>query len=132
MDKSGFLVAFFVLGYLAFEIYGVHSSRHLMQPGYIYDKYTAAQHAVERCGLPEGANQAQFANNIAVMRRKARAELAQADPAAAAGAIDAELERRAAAKRAEVDALIEEQGCKGKALWTLAKNYEQNARLRLQ
>lgn len=132
MDRTGLVVTLFVLGYLGFEVYGVHSSRHLMEPGYILARYTAAQRAVQRCGATGTPDRAQFEHNLAVMRRKAAAALAEASPAVDGAAAQARVDQRAAQRAAEVDALIDAEGCDSKAVWTLAKTYQQSARLRLR
>jgi len=132
MDRSTFLVAAFVIGYIAFEAYGVHTQRHLMEPGYIHAQYAAAEHAMRRCGDADAGNRAQFAHNLAVMERRAIGELLETEAFSDRRAAAAEVTRRADERRAEVDALADGAGCDARELWTLMKTYEQRARLKLQ
>lgn len=132
MDRSGLLMVMIVLGYLGFEVYGVHSSRHLMEPQYIFEKYLAAQYAAQRCAPQARADHDQFAHNLAVMRRKALSALAEESPQLDEEALSDRLQRSAAAKLADVKALIDEQGCDAKATRIQVLTYEQSSRLRLQ
>lgn len=132
MDKSTFLVVVFVIGYIAFEAYGVHTQRHLMEPGYIHAQYAAADQAMARCGEAGSGAREQFAHNLAVMERRAIGELLESGDYADEEAAAAEVAARAAERRREVDALADSAGCDDKQLWTLVKTYEQRARLNLQ
>ncbi|HBO12658.1 MAG TPA: hypothetical protein DD491_07730 [Halieaceae bacterium] len=132
MDRGGILVGLFVIGYIAFEAYGVHTQRHLMEPGYIHAQYAAAEQAMLRCGEAGPGTRKQFDHNLAVMERRAIAELLESGDYSNEEAAAAEVAARAAERRAEVDALAESAGCEDKQLWTLVKTYEQRARLNLQ
>jgi hypothetical protein len=132
MDKSTFLVVLAVIGYIAFEAYGVHTQRHLMEPGYIHAQYAAADQAMARCGEAGSGAREQFGHNLAVMERRAIGALLESGDYADEAAAAAEVAARAAERRAEVDTLVAEAGCEEKQLWTLVKTYEQRARLNLQ
>lgn len=132
MDRSGILVGLFVIGYIAFEAYGVHTQRHLMEPGYIHARYAAADQAMTRCGKAGRGAREQFDHNLAVMERRAIGELLESGDYSDEAAAAAEVTARAVERRAEVDALVARAGCEDKELWTLLKTYEQRARLNLQ
>jgi hypothetical protein len=133
MDRgTGLLVGLFVIGYIAFEAYGVHTQRHLMEPGYIHAQYAAAEQAMARCGEAGPGAREQFEHNLAVMERRAIGELLESGDYADEAAAAAEVAARAAERRAEVDGLVANAGCEDKQLWTLVKTYEQRARLNLQ
>ncbi|MFN2288751.1 MAG: hypothetical protein ABR578_10520 [Chromatocurvus sp.] len=133
MDRgTGLLFGFFVLGYIAFEAYGVHTQRHLMEPGYIHAQYAAAEQATTRCGEAKPAAQQQFAHNLAVMERRAIGELLDSDAFSDRSAAATEVARRAEERRARIDTLADNAGCDDRQLWKLMKTYEQRARLKLQ
>jgi hypothetical protein len=132
MDKSTFLVVVFVIGYIAFEAYGVHTQRHLMEPGYIHAQYAAADEAMARCGKAGSGAREQFDHNLAVMERRAISALLESGDYSDETAASAEIAARAAERRAEVNALADSAGCDDRQLWTLMKTYEQRARLNLQ
>lgn len=131
MEKGTVIACLAIAGYLAFEVYGVHTQRHLMQPGYIHAQYAGAQRAMARCGDPSPEQRARFERNLAVMARRARQALAEALPGAGSDELDARVAERAAQRVAEVDARVASTGCDDRALWSLMKTYEQRARLNL-
>lgn len=132
MGKAGIAGIVIVLGYAAFEVYGLHASRHVMEPGHIYRQFTGASHAMARCGEPEPGQRARFERNLASVGRRARRDLEQAHPDKAPAAIDALLAEQRRSREAEIDALVAAQGCAGKDVLMLVMLYESRAKLKLQ
>lgn len=132
MGKAGIAGIVIVLGYAAFEVYGLHASRHLMGPGHIYRQFIGASHAMSRCGEPEPGQRADFERNLTSVGRSARRGLEQAHPHKAPAAIDALLAELRRSREAEIDALLAAQGCAGKDVRMLMRLYESRAKLKLQ
>jgi hypothetical protein len=132
MDKATFAALFFVLLYAGWEVHGLYSSRHLMEPLYIYDQFVGADRAVERCGGAEAGEREKFLRNLDSVTRDAGEDLAEKHPEEDAGAIEARLAELRQEREAEVDALIEAQGCDGKEVWTLLRLHKMRARLNLR
>lgn len=132
MKSTALPFLLFVGGYLAFEIYGVHSSKHLMEPMRIYGQYVAAQRAASHCGTGDAQTRERFSHNLAVMRRRASQQLAEAEPDLTERDIDTRLDALAATREAEVEALIDGGDCGRGELFALSKTFEQRARLGLQ
>jgi hypothetical protein len=131
MDKAALPFLLIVGCYIGLEVYGVYSQRHLMEPTNLYAKYVAAQRAGERCGTYDEATTAQFARNVAAMRRMARGKLAAAQPGATPESLAQQLDANVTAARQDVDALIEAQGCAGAEARTLTTTFEQWSTLSL-
>jgi hypothetical protein len=131
--RTGPVIAVLVLaGYVGFEAWAVKRSGHLIEPANIFDQYIAIDQAAGRCGAPDEKQRKDFERNLAAVTRRARADLAESNATEPADLLDQRLRERADARRAGVDAVIDNQGCESKEIWKLVKLHEQRARLNLR
>jgi hypothetical protein len=131
MNGAGWLFVLFALGYVAFELYGLHSSKHLMQPDHIYGQFVLADQARLNCGEADEERDARFAHNLDSMRRTAEKDLRKAEPELSAEAAAARVDELEAGRRSEVDALVQSNGCGDRQIWTWLRLYEQRAQMNL-
>ena len=102
-----------------------------MEPAYIFEEFVEAKQATDRCGEAEAGQREKFLRNFGAIRRRAAANLAEADPDASPDAIEVALDERAVARRDRVDALIDANGCADKEVWAMMRRFEIRARLNL-
>ena len=131
ISAVGVITIFIVVVYLGLELYGLHHARERMEPGAVYDEFAGARRAVEVCN-PNPPEAGDFERNFRAVTARASGELEARQPAPTPQEVAVELAARRSAREAEVDALIEEQGCKGSDVWRLQKLYEARSRLKLR
>jgi hypothetical protein len=120
-----------VIGYLAFELYGLHRARERMEPAQVYAQFVRARHAVSVCGVDSPAR-ADFERNFEAVTRLATSDLAEREPDVTPAQLQQMLAARRRAIEHDVDALVAEHGCKDNAVWRLLKLYEVRSRLTLR
>jgi predicted HTH transcriptional regulator len=126
-----FGTAFFVLlvaGYVGFELYALQRNRYRMEPQFIFGNFVMAARAADVCGVPKRAAVDQFQRRYATARQRAIQAQAQANPKMSVADITARIGDQEETVSREIDALVGEQGCKGKAVWKLQKRFENLAR----
>ena len=121
-----------LLLYMAFELHVLVRNKHRTEPLYIHDRYVEARRAVALCGDPDPQQRAAFERNLAAVSRRARADLAEQNPALDEDGVDRALAERAAAVAGTVDALVDEEGCEATEVWKLVKRHELRARVNLR
>lgn len=132
MSKATVLASLLVIGYLVFEAYAITRAGYRTEPLYILDRYVSANHATARCGDPPAAQREKFMRNLAVVRRDAAGDLAEAHPQAGAGQVAAMLDERVAAVEREIDELVAELGCDASEVRSLLLLHRARARLKLR
>jgi hypothetical protein len=113
-----------VVGYVGFELYGLHRAKERMDPVTILDKFHMADRATSRCGEPEGDDLQSFQRNLELAEARATRALAERSPEASQTEIAERLATRREARVQEVDALIEAQGCGDREIYILLRRFE--------
>ncbi|MEE4279120.1 MAG: hypothetical protein V2I82_11690 [Halieaceae bacterium] len=131
MGAAGYLTIAVAVGYVGLELYALQHSRERVEPEAIYAQFIGARRAVERCGGNE-ARREDFERNLRAVSARALRELVEERPAAGAEALAATLAEQRAEREAEVDALLDTQGCAGADARRLIKLYEVRSRLSLR
>ncbi len=129
MKTGNILFVLIVLGYFALEAYVASRVAYRMEPDYIFSEYVTAARAVELCGSLKPVDAENFqANYNYVKQRAIDAEEQPTESSESTG--PSSLEQEAAGRR-EVEALVDELGCKDIELFKLRKRYENLARQNL-
>lgn len=136
-----------VIGYFGFEAYNLHRLGYRMEPLYIFDQFASAHVAIQHCGQADSSERRRFADNFAYVTARAEEDLTErytdelstqpqelADnsaPKVPEQHAEGSITDRLALRQAEVEALLESQGCDGPDLRRLVKFHEIRARLNL-
>ena len=130
--KAGPILAIIILlGYVGFELYTLSRLGYRMEPLYIFERFAAVEHAMERCGEADADLQNRFTRNRATVQSRARRELVEQNPEQSPEMIDRLMAEIIQSQEAEVDALIAELGCDDIEIFKLTRGYENRARLNL-
>jgi hypothetical protein len=113
-----------VVGYVGFELYGLHRAKERMDPVTILDKFHMADRATSRCGEPEGDDLERFQRNLGLAERRATRALAERSPDATGVEIAEMLAARREASVQEVDGIVEAKGCGDREIYILLRRFE--------
>jgi hypothetical protein len=113
-----------VVGYVGFELYGLHRAKERMDPVTILDKFHMADRATSRCGQPEGDDLERFRRNLGLAATRATRALEQRNPDASRIEIAEMLEVRRTAREQEVDGIVEARGCGDREIYILLRRFE--------
>jgi hypothetical protein len=113
-----------VVGYVGFELYGLHRAKERMDPVTILDKFHMADRASSRCGQPEGDDLERFQRNLGLAATRATRALEQRNPDASGVEIAEMLEARRDTRQQEVDAIIAARGCGDREIYILLRRFE--------
>ena len=100
MRTMPILFILIVVGYVGFELYGLHRAKERMDPVTILDKFHMADRATSRCGQPEGDDLERFQRNLGLAATRATRALEQRNPDASRVEIAEMLEARRDSPRA--------------------------------
>jgi len=131
LGPAGFITIGVFLAYIGLEIFAVSRTHDRIEPEQIYRDFVGARRAVARCGI-DPPERADFERNFGVVAAKAREALSETASGTTEQEVETALNALREAREAEVDALIGEEGCKGKGVWRLIKLYEVRSRLTLR
>jgi hypothetical protein len=113
-----------VVGYVGFELYGLHRAKERMDPVTILDKFYLADRATSRCGEPEGDDLKRFQRNLGLAESRATRALDERNPDASGDEIAEMLDARREARVQEVDAIIQARGCDDRDIYILLRQFE--------
>ena len=119
-----------VLGYLGFELYALDRARERMDAVSIFDSFVKAGRAHAACGEADPERRARFEANLNKTTERALRKLAERNPGLDAAGVSRMIGERRRALEAETDALIVSQGCGGREVDLLVRQYSIWARFR--
>ncbi len=131
MKASAIPFIVIVVAYFALELFVASSTRHRMEPEYIFANHVKASRAVDRCGPLKPVDADKFDANYRYSRRRAVAARTESEPNESEASIEAIVHAQEEAGRREVDALVDELGCDDTELFMHRKRYEILARRNL-
>ncbi|MEO1575379.1 MAG: hypothetical protein AAFU65_10520 [Pseudomonadota bacterium] len=130
--KSGvFLAALVVIGFAAFELYAATRNGYRMAPDFVYGEFIEARRGSLRCGTPTDEQRTRFAHNYAWARYRAGLHHAESNQRLSDADVAAWLAEREATLSTEVDAQVDELGCKDPAVRKFSLRFRNLARLSL-
>lgn len=123
MRTMPILFILIVVGYVGFELYGLHRAKERMDPVTILDKFHMADRATSRCGEPEGDDLERFQRNLGLAERRATRALEERSPDATGVEIAEMLAARREASVQEVDGIVEAKGCGDREIYILLRRF---------
>lgn len=124
------LVILVVLGYLGLEVYALYHARDRMDAVGIFDSFVKAGRAHAACGEADPERRARFEANLNKTTERAVRKLAERNPGLDQAGVSRMIGERRRALEAETDALIATQGCRGREVDLLVRQYSIWARFR--
>lgn len=131
MGLTGYITILVVVVYLGFELFGLHKARDRMEPGYVFNEFVGARHAVALCADGERRN-ADFERNFNAVTERAIRALAESSLDSTIEQATARVSLQQKTRESEVDALVAAEGCDGEQVWRLLKLYEIRSTLNLR
>jgi len=118
-------------GLASIELYTWSKAKHRMEPIYIFDQFSLANHAVERCGNPEPGQRKRFLRNLEVTTARTAKDLRQRHAEKTNEQVAEMLKARDRQREQEIEALVEAGDCADPEIEKYLKRFEIRAKLRV-
>lgn len=125
MNKSAWLLFLIVGGYIAFELFTLHTLGYRTEVNYILKQMVPAQHAMDRCGVATTEKQRETYNrHLNLLAIRAEREFLEARPELRENDAAQQFKDKVNEIKQSVDATIEAQGCDDPEVTLLMKRYK--------